>query len=124
MADRYITGNVRCISTGIAGRHVVSARHNHLVVDDMAAHGGPGEAIGALELFMAGITGCATLMMERIANAEGVPLKRVEVSMDGTIDSEAQPKGPPVLASASLLFTMAGVEQAKAREMVETYKHR
>ena len=124
MAERYLTGGVKAHSTGIHGRHILSARHNHLIFDDTAGHGGPGEAINALELFLAGITGCATMMMERIARAENVPLRRVGVAMDATIDTEATHHGPPVLASARMRFTMAGVPEDKAREMVEVYKHR
>ncbi len=124
MAERYLNGEIVTRSTGIAGRHLVSARHNHLVLDDTASHGGPGEAPNALELFMAGITGCATLMMERIAAAQKIPLSRVEVSMSAVIDTEAQHQGPPVLASARMKFIMAGVSDAQAREMVDVYKHR
>ena len=124
MAERYLTGEVKAHSTGIPGRHILSARHNHLIFDDTAGHGGPGEAINALELFLAGITGCATMMMERIARAENVPLRRVGVAMDATIDTEATHHGPPVLASARMRFTMAGVPEDKAREMVEVYKRR
>jgi uncharacterized OsmC-like protein len=124
MAERYLTGEVKAHSTGIHGRHILSARQNHLIFDDTAGHGGPGEAVNALELFLAGITGCATMMMERIARAEKLPLKHVEVSMDATIDTEAKHTGPPVLANARMRFRMAGLPESKAREMVELYKHR
>lgn len=125
MADeRYLTGGVKTYSTGIHGRHIVSARQNHFIFDDTAGHGGPGEAVNALELFLAGITGCATMMVERLAKAEKLPLKRVEVTMDATIDTEAKHEGPPVLADARMLFKIEGLPEAKAREMVETYKHR
>ncbi len=124
MAERYLTGGVKAHSTGIHGRHILSARHNHLIFDDTAGHGCPGEAINALELFLAGITGCATMMMERIARAENVPLRRVEVAMDATIDTEAKHTGPPVLANARMHFRMVGIPEDKARQMVEVYKHR
>jgi|YelNatPaOPRAMG01_1025707.scaffolds.fasta_scaffold09373_6 uncharacterized OsmC-like protein len=124
MAERYLTGEVKAHSTGLPGRHILSARQNHLIFDDTVGHGGPGEAINALELFLGGITGCATMMVERIARAENVPLKHVEVSMEATIDTEAKHPGPPVLASARMRFRMAGVPEDKARQMVEIYKRR
>ena len=40
------------------------------------------------------------------------------------LDTEARHEGPPVLASARMHFTIAGVPEDKAREMVEVYKHR
>ena len=122
MADRYINPKVKTVSTGIPGRHIWSARHNHVIIDDSSAHGGPGDEPGAGELYLAGITGCATLMMERLARHENVPLKRVEVSMEGLIDTEARREGPAVFESARLEFVMAGIPEAKAREFVETYK--
>jgi uncharacterized OsmC-like protein len=122
MAERYIRPIVKTVSTGIPGRHIWTARHNHVVIDDSAAHQGPGDAPGAGELFLAGITGCATLMMERLARAAGAPLTRVEVNMEGVIDTEAHHEGPAVFESARLEFVMAGVSQAQAQQFVDTYK--
>lgn len=122
MADRYLKPSVTTVSTGIAGRHIWSARHNHVVIDDSAGHGGPGDAPGAGELFLAGITGCATLMIERLAHQSKAPLSRVEVSMEGVIDTQAKREGPAVFESAKLKFVMAGVTEEQAREMVDTYK--
>ncbi|HZO80301.1 MAG TPA: OsmC family protein [Candidatus Binataceae bacterium] len=122
MAERYITPKVTTVSTGIPGRHIWTARHNQAVIDDGAYHGGPGEAPGAGELFLAGITGCATLMMERLARQSGAALKRVEVSMEGLIDTQAKREGPAVFENARLKFVMVGVSEAQAREMVEFYK--
>ncbi len=122
MAERYIRPKIKTVSTGIPGRHIWTARHNHVVIDDSAAHGGPGDAPGAGELFLAGITGCATLMMERLARAANAPLSRVEVSMDGVIDTEARREGPAVFESARLEFIMAGISQAQAQQFVDTYK--
>jgi uncharacterized OsmC-like protein len=122
MAEHYIRPKVKTVSTGIPGRHIWTARHNHVVIDDSAAHGGPGDAPGAGELFLAGITGCATLMMERLACAANTPLKRVEVNMEGVIDTEARREGPAVFESARLEFVMAGISQAQAQQFVDTYK--
>jgi uncharacterized OsmC-like protein len=122
MAERYIRPKVKTVSTAILGRHIWTARHNHVVIDDSTAHGGPGDAPGAGELFLAGITGCATLMVERLARAANAPLKRVEVNMEGVIDTEAHREGPAVFESARLEFVMAGISQAQAQQFVETYK--
>src|SRR5215469_3222597 len=124
MAERYIRPKIRTVSTGIPGRHIWTARHNHVVIDDSEAHGGPGDAPGAGELFLAGITGCATLMMERLARDENASLKRVEVNMEGVIDTEARREGPAVFESARLEFVMAGVSQVQAQQFVDIYKRR
>jgi uncharacterized OsmC-like protein len=122
MAERFIRPKVKTVSTGIPGRHIWSARHNHVVIDDSAAHEGPGDAPGAGELFLAGITGCATLMMERLARTANVSLTHVEVNMEGVIDTEARHEGPAVFESARLEFIIAGVSPAQAQQFVETYK--
>ena len=122
MAERYIRPKVTTVSTGLPGRHIWTARHNHVVIDDSAAHDGPGDAPGAGELFLAGITGCATLMMERLARAANAPLTRVEVSMEGVIDTEARREGPAVFESARLKFVMSGIPEGQAQQFVETYK--
>lgn len=124
MADRYLRPKVTTVSTGILGRHIWTARHNHVVIDDSAAHDGPGDAPGAGELFLAGITGCATLMMERLARAANAPLRHVEVNMEGVIDTEARREGPAVFESALLEFVMSGIPEAQAQEFVNTYKRR
>jgi uncharacterized OsmC-like protein len=122
MAERYIRPKVKTVSTGIPGRHLWTARNNHLVIDDSTAHGGPGDAPGAGELFLAGITGCATLMMERLARAANAPLKRIEVNMEGVIDTEARREGPAVFESARLEFIMAGISRPQAQQFVDTSK--
>jgi uncharacterized OsmC-like protein len=122
MAERYIRPKVKTVSTAIPGRHIWTARHNQLVIDDSAAHGGPGDAPGAAELFLAGITGCATLMTERLARAANTRLKRIEVNMEGVIDTQARREGPAVFESVRLEFVMAGISQAQAQQFVDTYK--
>ncbi len=122
MGEQFIRPKITVRSTGIPGRHIATARANHVVVDDGAAHGGPGEAVGASELFLMGIATCATMMMERIACAEGLDLQRVEVEMESLFDMEAKRSGPPVLDRARIVFRMAGIDETKAREMVEAYK--
>src|SRR6202158_6375911 len=109
MADCSLKPSVKTVSTSIPGRRICAAENSHVVIDDSRRHAGPGDAPGAGELFLAGITGCATLMMERLAKHSKLPLKRVEVSMEGLIDPQAQYEGPAVFQSARMGFVMAGV---------------
>ena len=124
MGERYITGQVRTYSSGTPWRVLCAARTNHFVADDVASHGGPGEAVNAVELFLSGITACAVLMFERLARQGGIPLRRADVSMEGTIDTEAVREGPSVLDRARIRCELAGVSEAQARDLVETYKRR
>jgi hypothetical protein len=61
MDDRSLTAEVQTYSGGTPGRALRSARTHPCVIDDLASHGGPGEAINAAELFLSGLTGCAVM---------------------------------------------------------------
>ncbi len=63
-------------------------------------------------------------MVERLARASALPLKRAHVSMEWRIDTDAVREGPPVLDRAHLQFTLVGLTKAQAHELVETYKRR
>jgi hypothetical protein len=89
------------------GRALNSARHNQFVADDLASHGGPGEAINAAELFLSGLTVCAVLMMERLARASSLPLQKAEVTAQGSIDTEAVREGPAVLIAPTCVLSLS-----------------
>ena len=125
--DRYFTFHAETFSSGTKGRAFSRIRNNVFVVDDPSRPGydGPGEEPGAGELFMAAITTCAGLMMERLARADGLPLERVHVGMDGSLDTQADfGSNPPVLDSARMLFTFTGLSGEQAEQLVETFKRR
>ena len=50
MSERYLMAQGRTYSGGALERAPNSARRNRFAADDLAAHGGPGEAINAAEL--------------------------------------------------------------------------
>ena len=124
--SQYFTAQAETYSSGTPGRAINKVRANHFVIDDPAlpAYGGPGDAPNAGEYFLAGVTGCAVLMMERIARADGLPLKRVRVEMEASRDTEAQRPGPPVWDSARMTFHFAGLTREQAGQLVETFKGR
>jgi len=70
MADGVKIDTVRSGSSGVLGRSLNSARHQHLVLDSPS---GPNEAITNGEAFLAGISSCGTLI-EKHAHDTGVPL--------------------------------------------------
>ncbi len=124
MSDRFQSVSVRSYSTGTQGRSITSARTNHFVVDDPDYVGGPNEAITAGEAFFSGITACAVLMLERLAREREYPLKWVDVSLDGTRDTEAVHEVYSVYDQVHMRFELTGVDESQAQDLVETYKGR
>lgn len=126
-AVRFFRFHAETHSASTPGRMLQKVRQNNFVIDDpdRPAYGGPGESPNAGEYFLSGITGCAGLMMERIAREESLPLERVVVAMDAAIDTSiTERSGPPVFDEASMLFTFWGLTDEQAGQLVETFKGR
>lgn len=120
-----VTWQAETASSGMRGRAVARIRSNNFLVDDyaMPPYNGPGEEPGAAELFLAGITTCAVLMLERLAREEGLPLTHVHASMEGSRDTESREQ-PPRLDRARLSLTFRGLTREQAGHLVELFKSR
>ena len=125
-SERFRITKVRSYSTGTWGRALCQARDQHFVVDDYAYNGGPGEAVGAGEAFLSGVSACAVNMLERLARDSNMPLTWTDVTVEGTRDSEAAPihENLSVYDAVHLHFDLTGVDEDQAQELVETYKKR
>lgn len=113
---------VRAYSSGTQGRAICQARNHHWIADDAAYNGGPGEELGAGELFFSGLTACAVNMLERVARQEEIPLVRMDVSVEGTRDTSIPGNGPAVYQEVRLNFELVGPDQAQGQELVDFYK--
>ncbi|HEX7788459.1 MAG TPA: OsmC family protein [Methylomirabilota bacterium] len=117
MTDGVKIDTVRSGSSGVLGRSLNSARHQHFVLDSPS---GPNEAITNGEAFLAGISSCGVTLIEKHAHDTGVPLARIDVVIDG-IRSNATPNR---FQSIHVKFTLRGIDQATARSLVETWQDR
>lgn len=127
-ADDLYTAMVETSTLGIKGRGVTRVRDRNVLVDDPALpqyDNGPGEELGAVELFLAGITTCAALMIERIARAEAIPYAHCTVRMEATRDmGAARERGPQAMDSARMHFTWQGISERDAAYLTEEFQHR
>ena len=121
---QLITTTARSYTTGIPGRCISAARHHHIVMDDADYSGGPNEALTAAEAFLTGITACAVLMLERLARADGLPLRDTEVEIEATRDRQAHGERHTVYDSVRMRFRLGGVSREQAEELVSTYQRR
>ena len=109
---------IRSSSSGTIGRAVSQARGQRLVLDSSAR---PQEdALTNSEAFLAGISSCGVTLIEGYAQEKGVPMKRMDVTIEGVRTAEE----PARFASISMRFEIAGVSQAQAEQLVETYRNR
>jgi uncharacterized OsmC-like protein len=109
---------VKSSSSGTIGRAVSQARGQRLVLDSSAR---PQEdALTNSEAFLAGISSCGVTLIEGYAQDKGVPMKRMDVTIEGVRTAEE----PARFASISMRFEIAGVSQAQAEQLVETYRNR
>lgn len=108
---------VTAATTPVQGRFIVDARTNHFVADATIPRGGTAEAPGAAELFLSGILVCALGVMTDTARARAI---------DPHITAEASytqdPQDRTRFAHVYFAFTVAGVSQAIAEELVQAFK--
>jgi uncharacterized OsmC-like protein len=117
MSDGFKIDTVRSGSSGVLGRSLNSARHQHFVLDSPS---GPNEAITNGEAFLAGISSCGVTLIEKHAHDTGVPLRGMEVVIEG-IRSNAAPNR---FQAIHLKFALRGVNRAAAEALVETWRDR
>ncbi|MBI1845964.1 MAG: OsmC family protein [Candidatus Rokubacteria bacterium] len=116
MSDLKID-TVKSYSSGTVGRALNTARTQHFVIDSPS---GPNEALTSGEAFLAGVSSCGVTLVERHAQETGVPLTRMAVTIEGV----RAVANPTVFQSVTMRFELAGVSQAQADALVETYKNR
>jgi uncharacterized OsmC-like protein len=112
-------------STGTFGRVLWSCRDQYFVADGPVQNGCPGEAVTPAELFLAGIATCGVELVQVIAKSDGVPVRAVQAEVEGVLDP-ANPvhRDVRVFNSVRLRFELAGIDEPRARELVEGFKRR
>jgi uncharacterized OsmC-like protein len=117
MSEQLLTTSVRSRTTGVPGRSLNSARDHHFVIDGSPTGGGPAEEITPGEAFLAGISGCGVLMIERRAADTGVPLGLAEA----WIESSRQRSDTSSFVGIELRFRLVGPTPEQANALVEHY---
>ncbi len=118
--EGLLVTRVQSRSIGLPGRSLNTARNHHFVIDEPGYAGGPGEEITPAEAFLAGISGCAVLLVEAFARDRGLPLARAEVDIEGIRRWDA----PQDFQRVDMRFRLYGVEEQDARQLVAGYQAR
>jgi uncharacterized OsmC-like protein len=109
---------IRSTSSGTIGRAVSESRGQRLSLDSSARP--QPDAFTNSEAFLAAISSCGVTLIEGHAQETGVPLKRMEVTIEGVRTAA----DPARFAGITMRFRLAGVSQGQAEELIETYRRR
>jgi uncharacterized OsmC-like protein len=116
---------IRASSTDTFGRLLCESRHHHFVVDGPAQNGCPGEALTPPEIFLAGVVTCGVELVEVFAKQRNLPLGSATGTISALLDRSNQARPDLTLFnSARLDFTLAGVNQDEANELVRCFQAR
>jgi uncharacterized OsmC-like protein len=117
MAEDVKIDTVRSASSGVLGRSLNQARHQHFVLDSPS---GPNEALTNGEAFLAGISSCGITLIEKYADEQKIPLEKMECRIEG-VRSNAEPNR---FQAINVSFTLAGVDQPQAEHLVGVWRDR
>ena len=109
---------IRSSSSGTIGRAVSHVRGQRLTLDS-STHPQP-DAFTNSEAFLAGVSSCGVTLIEVHARDTGVPLKRMDITIEG-VRTAAEPNR---FASVTMRFELVGVTQGQAEDLVRTYRSR
>ena len=112
-------------STSTFGRVLSSARTHHFVIDGPVANGCPGEELTPPEAFLSGVAACGVELVQVIAREQSVSVRDVSVRIEAVVD-RSRPVRPDVTLfnSVRVRFTLAGVPNDRAGELIEQFKKR
>lgn len=117
MTGEWLANRVESTTTNVHGRTLNSAGVHHFIIDGPAR---PNEEIVSIEAFLAGISSCATHLMEDFAEEEGIPLNRADVTIEGIRPAN----DPSRFDHIDLRIELTGPSQTQAEHLVERFKGR
>src|SRR5256712_11102202 len=109
---------IRSSSSGVLGRARNAARGVTVAFDSSSRP--QADAFTNSEAFLAGVSSCGVTLIEMHARETGVPLKRMDITIEG-VRTAAEPNR---FASVTMRFELAGVSQGQAEDLVRTYRSR
>src|SRR5262245_38618467 len=114
MSEGFLVTTVRSATVGLVGRSINQARDQHFVIDSPTI----GSALASGEAFLAGVSSCGVTLVERAAQDLGIPVERLEVTINGL----RHPQKTNRFARVELSFAFVGPTQEQAETLVQRYK--
>jgi len=113
-----VVETIRSSSSGTVGRAHNAVRGQRLVLDSSSRK--QPDAFTNSDAFLAGVSSCGVTLIEMHARETGIPLTHMDVTIEG-VRSAAEPNR---FSGVTMTFEIAGVSQAEAESLVETYRGR
>lgn len=104
---------IRSASMGLVGRSINAIRHHHVVIDSPSIK----EEITSGEAFLSGVSACGVTLIEGAARDLGIPLQRIEVTIEGYRSEEFVG-----FDHVDMRFALTGPDQAQADILIGRYK--
>jgi uncharacterized OsmC-like protein len=112
-------------SSDVFGRVLCSIRNHHFVVDGPEQNGCPGEEVTPAELFLSAVASCGVELVQVLAKSLGIALGGIGVKIQGLMDRSRPVRSDVSLFnSVRLQFTLKGVSNQEAQQLVEKFKGR
>ena len=108
---------IQSTSSGTVGRALNRVRGQAFALDSSSRP--QADAFTNSEAFLGAVSSCGVTLIELHAKEIGVPLARMECTIEGARDPAV-----PRFQSVTMRFVLAGVSQAQAEALVETYRGR
>ena len=105
---------IEALASHIAGRYLLTARHNVLVTDARASSGGPGVAVAAGELLLSSLASCSFGLIQEKAQELQWPLSGLQAEVLFERDTNDSTR----YARLELNIQAQGVEQAQAEQLL------
>jgi uncharacterized OsmC-like protein len=109
---------VKSSNSGVLGRALSEARGHRLFLDSSSRP--QADAFTNSEAFLGGVSSCGVTLIEMHAQEVGIPLKAIQVTIEGGRTAEE----PNRFATVNMTFEITGVSQAQADALVATYRGR
>ena len=110
-------------TTDTFGRCAVEAGKNAFPVDHPPTQEGPGEHPGTIDHFLAGVASCGVLMLEYQAKLREIPLRRLDVRIEGLRgDPGARVPDRTLFDRVAMQFEFVGPTEDQAQVLVEHYQ--
>ncbi len=115
VAEGLATAAISASLSNQPGRAIVNVRDNYLVVDSVPPLGGPNLEVNPLDLLLAAQGTCGTLIIERAAIDNDIPLEGVKGTIEVDFNQNIRPRqqqkatsqvSQQDLARASISYTL------------------